>query len=88
MWNGLEAPFLKSSTLYFSAATPGVQRSVGTSTVTPPTGLNLFVVKSVSGFRLGEIIRGSIPFCLLFYVLIALLYMFPQLALWMSQGLK
>ncbi len=56
--------------------------------VTPPTGLNLFVVKSVSGFRLGEIIRGSIPFCLLFYVLIALLYMFPQLALWMSQGLK
>ncbi|WP_312303960.1 TRAP transporter large permease [Pulveribacter sp.] len=56
--------------------------------VTPPTGLNLFVVKSVSGFSLGEIIRGSIPFCLLFYVLIALLYLFPALALWMPQGLK
>lgn len=56
--------------------------------VTPPTGLNLFVVKSVSGFSLGEVIRGSIPFCFLFYVLIALLYAFPGLALWLPGGLK
>ena len=56
--------------------------------VTPPTGLNLFVVKSVSGFSLGEVIRGSIPFCVLFYMLIAMLYMFPSLALWLPQGLK
>lgn len=56
--------------------------------VTPPTGLNLFVVKSVSGFSLAEIIRGSIPFCFLFYALIVLLYVFPQLALWLPHGLK
>lgn len=56
--------------------------------VTPPTGLNLFVVRSVSGFSLSEVIRGSIPFCFLFYLLIALLYLFPGLALWMPTGLK
>lgn len=55
--------------------------------VTPPTGLNLFVVKSISGISLSKIIRGSLPFCALFYVLIALLYAFPGLALWMPQSM-
>lgn len=56
--------------------------------VTPPAGLNLFVVKSISGISLAQIIRGSLPFCLLFYVLIGLLYLVPELALWMPQGMK
>lgn len=50
--------------------------------ITPPAGLNLFVVKTISRVSLGDIVRGSLPFCVLFYVLIALLIAIPGLALW------
>lgn len=51
--------------------------------VTPPIGINLFVVKSVSpDARLSDVIWGSLPFCLLMYVLIAWLLWAPGLALW------
>lgn len=50
--------------------------------ITPPAGLNLFVVKTISRVSLGDIVRGSLPFCALFYVLIALLIAVPGLALW------
>src|SRR5690606_2502515 len=49
--------------------------------ITPPAGLNLFVVKTISRVSLGDIVRGSLPFCALFYVLIALLIAVPGLAL-------
>src|SRR3546814_6483873 len=41
--------------------------------ITPPMGLNLFVVKSVSSSSLGTIIKGSLPFCAMIYVLILVL---------------
>lgn len=50
--------------------------------ITPPAGLNLFVVRSISRSSLMDIIWGALPFCLLLYVLIALLIAFPELALW------
>lgn len=50
--------------------------------ITPPAGLNLFVVRSISRSSLFSIIKGSLPFCALLYVLIALLIMYPDLALW------
>src|SRR5690606_37405620 len=50
--------------------------------ITPPAGLNLFVVRSISRISLADIVKGSLPFCLLLYVLIALLVAFPALALW------
>lgn len=51
--------------------------------ITPPVGMNLFVVKSVSpSARLKDVVVGSLPFCLLMYVLIAWLIYSPQLALW------
>jgi C4-dicarboxylate transporter DctM subunit len=51
--------------------------------VTPPVGMNLFVVKSVSPTaELRDVILGSLPFCLLMYVLIAWLIYAPSLALW------
>jgi C4-dicarboxylate transporter DctM subunit len=51
--------------------------------VTPPVGMNLFVVKSVAPTaELRDVILGSLPFCLLMYVLIAWLIYSPQLALW------
>jgi C4-dicarboxylate transporter, DctM subunit len=56
--------------------------------ITPPIGMNLFVVQSVRGpgpFR--DVVRGSLPFLLMMLVLIAFLIAVPDLALWLPSVL-
>ncbi|MQB01502.1 MAG: TRAP transporter large permease subunit [Actinobacteria bacterium] len=53
--------------------------------ITPPVGLNLFVLQGVSGERLGEVVRGALPFAVVILAMIGLLYAFPQIALWPTQ---
>ncbi|MXQ11477.1 TRAP transporter large permease [Microvirga makkahensis] len=52
--------------------------------ITPPVGLNLFVVQSLrkSG-SMGAVITGALPFVLAMFTLLALLSFFPGLALWL-----
>jgi TRAP-type C4-dicarboxylate transport system permease large subunit len=50
----------------------------------PPIGLNLFMVKSVSPkASFEEVIMGIIPFCGLIYLMMLILVLVPQLALWL-----
>ena len=52
--------------------------------ITPPIGVNLFVVQAVRGkgpFR--DVVLGSIPFLLMMIAMMMLLLAFPQLALWL-----
>jgi C4-dicarboxylate transporter DctM subunit len=52
--------------------------------ITPPVGLNLYVVQGVvKTVNLEEIIRGSLPYVLLMAIVIVLIAVFPQLALWL-----
>lgn len=51
--------------------------------VTPPLGLNVFVVSRYTGRPLGEIFRGVIPHFFAHLVLIGALIAFPQLVLWL-----
>lgn len=53
--------------------------------ITPPLGLNLFVMKAVSppSVTMKDIIIGSIPFMILDLVGIALVCIYPQLILWL-----
>ncbi len=52
--------------------------------LTPPVGYNLFVMKAVAPeVSFGEVVRGVIPFIIMFMIGIALLMLFPQLALWL-----
>jgi tripartite ATP-independent transporter DctM subunit len=54
--------------------------------ITPPIGMNLFVVQSVrGGGRFKEVALGAIPFAAIMLVMIGLLMIFPQLALWLPQ---
>lgn len=54
--------------------------------ITPPVGLNLFVVQSLrSHGSLNDVIAGSLPFVLVMMLLILLLAIFPGLALWLPQ---
>ena len=59
---------------------------VETALITPPVGLNLFVVQSLrkSG-SIGAVINGSLPFVASLFLLIALLAAFPDLALWLPR---
>lgn len=50
--------------------------------ITPPVGMNVFIVKSVaSDVELSEIFRGVAPFLLAMIVLVGLLILFPGIAL-------
>ena len=51
--------------------------------ISPPIGINLFVIQSISNEKFSSIVLGTIPFHLIMFVLLGLLVFFPQLALWL-----
>lgn len=53
--------------------------------LTPPIGLNLFVLSGVSGAPVSEVIRGIIPFLLLMVVLLIAVTFLPFLSLWLPE---
>jgi C4-dicarboxylate transporter, DctM subunit len=58
--------------------------------LTPPMGLNLFAIHSVAGgtIPLTTIIRGSMPFAGVMITFLCLLYVAPEIALWLPRTLK
>ena len=56
------------------------------ATISPPFGLNLFVMKAVApaGTTMGQVYAASIPFLLLDLIVMGLLLAFPGLILWVS----
>ncbi|MDE4141329.1 MULTISPECIES: TRAP transporter large permease [Rhodobacterales] len=50
--------------------------------ITPPVGLNLYVIQAVARATLGDVARGAIPFLLLMFFCVVLLYLVPDLALY------
>ncbi|MDW5444400.1 TRAP transporter large permease [Polaromonas sp. SM01] len=54
--------------------------------ITPPVGLNLFVVQSLRKTgSMNAVIVGSLPFVAAMFVMILLLSLFPDLALWLPR---
>lgn len=52
--------------------------------ITPPFGMNLFVVQSIRNKgNFLDVVYGALPFCAVLLLLIALLIVFPQIALWL-----
>ncbi|MHA2068749.1 MAG: TRAP transporter large permease subunit, partial [Candidatus Thorarchaeota archaeon] len=49
--------------------------------LTPPMGINLFVIHGISGANLMEVVRGSVPFFLIMLVGIAFFTAFPNIVL-------
>lgn len=56
--------------------------------VTPPVGLNLFVVERYSDQPLGEIFRGVVPFMSALILLVFVLWAFPGLSLWLPNTMQ
>ena len=51
--------------------------------ISPPIGINLFVIQSIWTGKLGEVVIGTIPFHILMFVLVGLLILIPDIALWL-----
>jgi C4-dicarboxylate transporter, DctM subunit len=57
---------------------------VETALVTPPVGLNLFVVQNLrTRGSINDVIIGTSPFVLALFAMLALLTVFPKIALWL-----
>lgn len=54
--------------------------------ITPPVGINLFVIQGVArGSSMRDIAVGSTPFVLLMILLVVILFLVPDLALWLPR---
>ena len=57
------------------------------SMVSPPVGLNLFVMQLMSGRDLGYVSIASLPFFALMIVAVVILVIFPQIATYLPSRL-
>ncbi|MEM7290432.1 MAG: TRAP transporter large permease subunit, partial [Pseudomonadota bacterium] len=52
--------------------------------ITPPVGMNLFIIKAQSqGLKMATLYKSIAPFLIAPILLIALLFILPSLALWL-----
>ena len=51
--------------------------------ITPPVGMNLFVIKGITNATLSEVVRGASPFVLLLIAGLGVLIAWPPLATWL-----
>jgi tripartite ATP-independent transporter DctM subunit len=58
------------------------------SLITPPVGINVYVVQGVTKAPLEDVMRGIIPFVLVFLAAIALLIAFPQISLFLPGTMR
>jgi C4-dicarboxylate transporter, DctM subunit len=51
--------------------------------ISPPIGINLFVIQSIWDGKLAEVVIGTIPFHLIMFVVLAMVIAWPELSLWL-----
>ena len=95
-WTGLDRVFLVAQSANKGAfslvlPTPGtpvvMTLNMEMGLITPPVGLNLYVVQGVRGRgRIADVIVGATPFVVTLFAMIALLCLFPGLALWIPRS--
>lgn len=55
--------------------------------ITPPVGLNLYVVKGITDASFEEIVAGSMPFLLVIIVVMLVLIVFPQIVMFVPNAM-
>ena len=51
--------------------------------ISPPIGINLFVIQSIWDGKLSEVVLGTIPFHIIMFVLLAMVMIWPDIAMWL-----
>jgi len=59
---------------------------IETALITPPVGMNLFIIQAISKARIGEIIKGVWPFALMMLGTATLLWFWQDLALYIPRN--
>jgi tripartite ATP-independent transporter DctM subunit len=54
--------------------------------ISPPIGINLFVIQGIWKGKLSDVVMGTVPFHLIMFVLLLLLVIFPDIALWLPSA--
>jgi C4-dicarboxylate transporter, DctM subunit len=58
------------------------------SQITPPVGINLFILQSMTGKNLWEVAKAAFPFFLLLVLATVLLIVFPEIATWLPDTIR
>jgi C4-dicarboxylate transporter DctM subunit len=58
------------------------------ATMTPPVGMNLYIVHGVTKIPMADVIRGSFPFMILLIVGLIIFAFVPQFSLWLPSVMK
>ena len=56
--------------------------------ITPPVGINLFVIQSIWKGKISEVVYGTIPFHLIMFLVVALLVIWPEIAVWLPRAMS
>lgn len=54
--------------------------------ITPPVGMNLFVIKGIAKAPLSDVIRGALPYAALMLVGLIIVFVFPSLSTWLPKA--
>jgi C4-dicarboxylate transporter DctM subunit len=55
--------------------------------ITPPVGLNLYVIQGIGNARLAEILKGVTPFFIIMVIWMVVLGVFPSLSTWLPSAM-
>lgn len=61
---------------------------IETALITPPVGLNLFVIQAIGKARIEEVVKGALPFAIIMLCTAGLLWFWPGLALTIPSALR
>ena len=53
--------------------------------ITPPVGLNLFVVSAISKEKVDRVIKGVVPFFAIFAIVLVIIILFPEISLFLTR---
>lgn len=53
--------------------------------ITPPVGLNLFVIGGIAKSKLDEVFKGAFPFIIVMIIYMIIVMAFPELSLWLPK---
>jgi TRAP-type C4-dicarboxylate transport system permease large subunit len=54
--------------------------------ITPPVGMNLFVIQAVGKARIEEVAKGAIPFAVIMLLTAVLMWFWPELVLFLPNA--
>ncbi|MFC1871943.1 TRAP transporter large permease subunit [Chloroflexota bacterium] len=56
--------------------------------LTPPVGMNLFVIKGITGIPMSTVIRGCLPFVIMMVLTLVIIYAVPELVTWLPNNMN